>query len=68
MLMSTVQIRSIFGFTFLNISYAHLALLKRFTFEQKIIFVGVGMWVSPVKHFRPSFGVSTISGRSRWFQ
>src|ERR1043165_7821369 len=61
---SSVTISSTFGFTFLIIPYAHLALLIRFTLVVKIAFVGVGMWDLPVKHLRPSRGVSTINGRS----
>jgi hypothetical protein len=45
-----------------------LALLIRFTLVNRIAFVGVGMWVSPVKLRRPNFGVSTMSAWSPWFQ
>src|SRR5262245_23500504 len=61
---SIVTINSTFGLTFLIIPYAHLALLIRFTFVVKIALVGVGMCDLPVNTFRPSFGVSTMSGRS----
>ena len=66
--MSIETIISMFGFTFLIISYAHLALLIRFTLLKISAFVGVGMWVSPVKFFRPYLGVSTMSALSPWFQ
>src|SRR5580765_4306977 len=65
---SIVTINSTFGFTFLIMPYAHLALLIRFTFVVKIAFVGVGMCDLPVNTLRPSLGVLTISGRSPWFQ
>src|SRR3970282_1969672 len=42
--MSIETIISTFGFTFLIISYAHLALLLRFTLENTIALVGVGSW------------------------
>src|SRR6516225_9760548 len=65
---SMVTINSTLGLTFLIMPYAHFALLIRLTFVVKMALVGDGMWVLPVKHFRPSLGVSTINGRSPWFQ
>src|ERR1041384_174335 len=61
---SIVTINSTFGLTFLIMAYAHLALLIRLTLVVKIALVGDGMCVLPVKTFRPSFGVLTMSGRS----
>ena len=66
--MSIDTIISMFGLTFLIISYAHLALLIRFTLLNINALVGVGMWVAPVKFLRPYFGVSTMSALSPWFQ
>src|SRR6266542_3390360 len=66
--MSIETISSILGLTFLIISYAHLALLIRFTLLNINALVGVGMWLPPVKFFRPYFGVLTMSALSPWFQ
>src|SRR5512145_3474676 len=44
--MSMATIISTFGFTFRITPYAHLALLIRLTFVNRIAFVGVGMCVS----------------------
>ena len=66
--MSMETISSTLGLTFLIISYAHLALLMRFTLLKMSALVGEGMWVSPVKFLRPCFGVSTIKALSPWFQ
>src|SRR3970040_1303879 len=62
--MSVDMISSTFGLTFLISSYTHLALLMRFTLVNQMTLVGVGMWVVPVKTFRPYFGVLTMSGLS----
>src|SRR3989337_2449900 len=50
---SWVTIMSTLGLTLKMTPYAHLALLIRLTFVVQMTFVGVGMWLLPVKFRRP---------------